>query len=178
MTSLANSNIVAVIGTSERPCGLAKLKKFISPSSSMLMLATAGKWEHFGDCSHSFICKTLNAVSLTADSAVGSNAFGGRNLDHVEKADIEAGQILTALKSSPSPIRLQIPATLNHLPLYSITSCHTQSPPKCNATILGIGRIYSPACNPAVCIAHITSCIFPGYSRLYGVDNKEGLHLA
>ncbi len=47
------------------------------------------------------------------DSAAGSNAgpFGdgsfhsSGNLDDVEEADIEAGQILTALKSSPSPIR-------------------------------------------------------------------------
>ena len=50
---------------------------------------------------------------MAVDSAAGSNAgpFGGTsfhgsgNLDDVEEADIEAGQILTALKSSPSPIR-------------------------------------------------------------------------
>ena len=42
---------------------------------------------------------------LSADSAVGSNGYGSRNLEDVEEADIEAGQILTALKSSPSPIR-------------------------------------------------------------------------
>ena len=42
------------------------------------------------------------------DSGVGSNvgpSYGSSNLDAVEEADIEAGQILTALKSSPSPIR-------------------------------------------------------------------------
>lgn len=50
---------------------------------------------------------------LAVDSAAGSNVgpfgdgsfHGSGNLDDVEEADIEAGQILTALKSSPSPIR-------------------------------------------------------------------------
>lgn len=49
---------------------------------------------------------TLNPNGkFSADSAVGSNGHGSRNLEDVEEADIEAGQILTALKSSYSPIR-------------------------------------------------------------------------
>ncbi|DBB07177.1 TPA: hypothetical protein ACH3X1_011744 [Trebouxia sp. C0004] len=56
---------------------------------------------------------TPNPKYDSPDSAAGSNAgpfgdgsfHGSGNLDDVEEADIEAGQILTALKSSPSPIR-------------------------------------------------------------------------
>ena len=53
-----------------------------------------------------FLC--LNAVSAAGSTG---GAFGDAtarssgNLDAVEEADIEAGEILTTLKSSPSPIR-------------------------------------------------------------------------
>ncbi len=51
----------------------------------------------------------IEAGLFSADSGVGSNVhpstYGSGNLNDVEEADIEAGQILTALKSSPSPIR-------------------------------------------------------------------------
>lgn len=47
----------------------------------------------------------MQELQIFADSGVGSNGYGSRNLEDVEEADIEAGQILTALKSSPSPIR-------------------------------------------------------------------------
>ncbi len=55
----------------------------------------------------------FHAHRVAVDCAAGSNVgpfgdgsfHGSGNLDDVEDADIEAGQILTALKSSPSPIR-------------------------------------------------------------------------
>ena len=54
------------------------------------------------------LCLAIYSCHWCVDSGVGSNvgpSYGSSNLNAVEEADIEAGQILTALKSSPSPIR-------------------------------------------------------------------------
>ena len=50
----------------------------------------------------------LDAVSGAGSSGAAFNdaaAHGSGNLEDVEEADIEAGEILTTLKASPSPIR-------------------------------------------------------------------------
>ena len=107
----------------------------------------------------------LNAVNFNADSAVGSNAFGSRNLDHVEEADIEAGQILTALKSSPSPIRSQFPPysisfmQCNWLWHWSYTHPRMQSLCVCVAHVNSFVRLFCLSCNLHLTLPAIPLCV-------------------